>query len=146
MVGLNQELTFNQEYTIAYVMGTDFEKRMYDMYIGCGTSYRPPYIEDIFTETSRLQSLLLLQSIKEQPDRLCLTEYEWGKLEQRIMEDDDEAKLDVLSRVSPHEVENVVHDILFYFNKNRLCTLRKTSKHSPVHKAEIIYSPTVRVW
>ena len=140
------ELVYNKELTVRHVMNTDFERRMFDLYIGCGTEKRPPYLEEIFREASRFQAIYVLESIREQPDTLLINEEEWSNLEQGVMQDDDDMKMEVLDRVSAHEIDNVIHDILLYFNKYRLSVIMGMYPGSPVYASKLMFPPTLEVW
>lgn len=140
------ELMRNKEYHIAYVLGTEFENRMFDVYRGMGTSERPPYIDDIFTETSQMQSLILLESIRSQPETMGLTEHEWNELHKAVWENDEFAKTNVLMMVSKNEVDNVAHDIFHYLYKYRMCTLMKQDGVLYSKQAKLLHSPYTEVW
>lgn len=140
------ELMYNKEYHLAYLLGTEFEKRMYDMYIGMGTTERPPYLEDIFIETNQMQSLLLLESIRNEPEKMHLSEQEWDELHTAVWQDDDFAKMNVLMMMSKNELDNIVHDIFHYFQKYRMCILTKQNGATNFHQAKLLHSPLTRVW
>lgn len=140
------ELMINKEYHIAYLLGTEFETRMFDMYIGLGTSDRPPYLEDIFIETSQMQALIFLESVKNEPARMGLSSIEWKDLHREVWHNDDHAKMNVLMNVSKNELDNVAHDILLYLTKYRMSTLTRQNGALYSYQANLIHSPFKEVW
>ncbi|PGQ88238.1 hypothetical protein [Priestia megaterium] len=140
------ELMMNKEYHLAYLLGTEFERRMYDLYVGLGTAERPPFLEDIFLETTQMQALILLESVRENPGELHLSKKEWDELHIHVWHDNDMAKLHVLSKVSKEEVDNVAHDIFYYLCKYRMSVLTKRNKGNMSYQAGFMHPPIMEVW
>lgn len=140
------ELARNKEYHIAYVLGTDYEDRMFDIYTGLGTHSRPPFLEDIFTETTQTQALILLESVKDHPGSIQLTDKEWRDLHAGVWEDDEYSKYQVLMMASPDEMNHVVNDIQLFVHKYRLCVLMNRTRQQNSFLAKVINSPYMEVW
>lgn len=140
------ELAFNKEYHLAYLLGTDFEKRMFDVYIGMGNASRPPYLEDIFIETSQMQALILLESIRDRPEVMQLTYTEWDDLHAGVWNEDYFSEMNVLTMASPKEMDHLIHDMFYYLNKFNICTLTKQNGAVNSHQARVIHSPLTEVW
>lgn len=140
------ELMMNKQYHLAHLLGTEFEVRMYDAYVGLATSERPPFLEDIFTETIQMQALILLESARSNPGTLNLSKHEWDELHINVWHDNDAAKLQVLDQVSPNEVDNVTYDIFYYLCKYRMSVLTKGNHSNRSDRANLIHSPYLEVW
>lgn len=140
------ELMMNKQYHLAHLLGTEFEVRMYDAYVGLATSERPPFLEDMFTETIQMQALILLESARKNPGVLNLSKHEWDELHINVWHDNDVAKLHVLDLVSPNEVDNVTYDIFYYLCKYRMSVLTKRNHSNRTDQANLIHSPYTEVW
>lgn len=117
------ELLLNKRYHINYLLGTDFERRLYDAYIGYSTSKRPPFIEDIFQETAQMEALLVLESVKQNPWEIGMGHDDWDSVQELVWENDGTSSLDVLAGVSNNEVDMIIRDVMRVFYKYHLSSL-----------------------
>lgn len=140
------ELARNKEYHLAYLLGTDYEKRMLDVYTGLGTIVRPPFLEDIFTETTQTQALILLESVRDNPAAVNLSDTEWQELHKGVWEDDEYSKYQVLMMASQDEMNHIVNDMYGFIHKYRLCTLVNRTRNQNSFMAKFIHAPYTQVW
>lgn len=134
------ELEFNKQYHIAYILGTEFEKRMCDIYVGMNTIKRPPYLTDIFSETAQMQALLLLE--RGIGDYQVLERHE-EELRERVWNNDPSAIEEVLGWEADHAVyRNIYFDMCMFFDRNHMSLIGQKG----LGDIEMIHSPVMDVW
>lgn len=141
-----KEITYDQEYMISYLLGTEFEKRMFDVYIGVSNHSRPPYLEEMFFAATQMQALLQLEKTRRQPGTMNLTEHQWGQMYRDVWNDCENAKMQVLSYSNVHDYEAVLNDIGAFLYRNRLSFLTRNSHYPDKQMAKIVFPPIVSVW
>lgn len=125
----------------AYVIGTEFDKRMYNIYEGIQTHSRPPYLEDLFVQESSMQAAILLEQNKQ-----SYNEKEWNELVEAVWDDDSIAKFEVLERFKLDNASAVIDEIVHYLFFYRLPFLTRDEPLQPISQARLINPPVKAIW
>lgn len=139
------ELMMNKDYHIAWMMGTkDFEKRMYDVYIGMSNPTRPPFLEDIFQESTQIQALLLMEEVKNSRTQNYLPDF--NTIYEGVWNNDEYAKSEVLHHFDANcTYEDIFHDMMRYLEINRLSVLVGDGTHFK-ERASLVNAPVMQTW
>jgi hypothetical protein len=139
-------LNLREDYRIAYIMGTSFEKRMFDIYSGMSNSGRPPYLDDLFSEHAGIFAAIALEKNKHLYQGNTTGKREWNELFNQVWENDDVLKFEVLQNYSDIDYRDIMYDIYLYMDRNRLSYLvRKGVYQSPLDLT-MVHSPVAEVW
>lgn len=130
----------------AYILGTDFDKVMFDVYQGMNTSVRPPFLDDLLNQATGIQSALLLEKNKHLYQGSDKDQREWNELVNQVWDDDSTAKFDVLENLSSRDQRDIIHDIFVYMDHYHTSYLVRESLMIPLSRAQIINPPIGSVW
>lgn len=130
----------------AYILGTNFEKRMFDVYEGMQNSYRPPYLDDLLTQGTGIQAALLLEQNKNLYQGSEKDIREWNELFNQVWDDDSTAKFEVLENLSEQDQRDIINDIFVYMDYNYLSYLVREHRIQPLSQAKLIHSPAKEIW
>jgi hypothetical protein len=138
------ELHFNQRYHIAHLLGTEFDKRMYNVYQGMNTNTRPPFLEHIFNESTQAQALIFLEEAKQSGNpEIHFPNFD--SVYEAVWQDDCFAKAEVLMQTSSCSYEDVFNDIFTYLEHNRMSVLMGDGNYHK-EQARLINSPVIQIW
>jgi hypothetical protein len=140
------KLLYNKHHFINYLLGTDYDRRLWDVYTGMSNIERPAYLDDILRETTQMQALLVLENVKEEPSQLLLSEEDWYLLHEKVWQDDEMAKLEVLEYAKRDHLEEVYYDILSYIEWHRLSILIRRNEWAALNQAILVNSPVTEIW
>lgn len=138
------ELTFNQKYHIAHLLGTEFDRRMWDIYSGMNCNQRPPFLEDVFNESTQAQALIVLEEIRNNDGITDVLDFDF--LYGGVWENDEAAKQEVLdSYASACSFQDVFNDIYSFLSHNRLSFLVGNGDNRK-ELSTLINTPVLQVW
>ncbi|MGE7305882.1 hypothetical protein ACQKJG_18835 [Priestia megaterium] len=136
------EVTLLQYLYVDYVLGTKFEQRVYDAYIGVNSLKRPPFLEDIFIEIMGMEALIALD------EKLChvMEQSEWDHMYKEVVERNEDTQIQVLEAAYGSQYPMILSDVYKYLSTNRMSFLTREDEYGTVSKAVINYAPVVSVW
>lgn len=136
------ELLLNQYIHVEYVLGTKFEQRVYDAYIGANSLKRPPFLEDVFIEVMGMEAILALN------EKLChvMEKSEWDHWYKEVVEQNEDTQIQVLEAAYGSQYPFILSDVYKYLSTNRMSFLTREDEYGTITKAAISYAPVVMVW
>lgn len=137
-------LSLDHTYHIAHILGTEFEDRMYDIYIGMSNHKRPPFIDDILVDSADMQAMIIMETDKDTLPFASLEEYE--DYYRKVSNGDEMAKDFVLSHASHQRYMQSQSDVIRYLEQNRMCILHRTHRTTSRHHATLINPPVHNLW
>lgn len=132
---LDLELQRNREYHLNYILGTNFENRMYDIYSGMSTFKRPPFFEDMLTEVTQMEAIQVLCMAKA--SKYNYTEEQWRIWSEGVWNQDEYAKSELLNTNDLNVYEKATEDIISYLEWNRM---------SIIAQGMLLRAPNRQVW
>lgn len=138
------EVGFNHKYHVAHLLGTEFDKRMWDVYTGMNNNARPPFLEDVFNESTQAQALIVLEEIRDNDGIIDVLDFDF--LYGGVWQNDEAAKQEVLEvYASQCSFKDVFNDIYTFLTHNRLSFLVGNGDNRKEH-ASLINSPVIETW
>jgi hypothetical protein len=138
------EVAFNHRYHIAHLLGTQFDKRMWDIYSGMNNNERPPFLEDVFTESAQAQALIILEELRNDDKINDVLEFDF--LYGGVWNNDEHAVREVMDvYASECSYQDIFNDIFSYLSSNRLSFLVGNGDNRKEY-ASLVNSPVIQTW
>lgn len=130
----------------AFILGTHFEKRMYNVYTGLQTLSRPPYLDDLLLEETSIQAALVLEKTRHLLRGDDKEIREFNELFNAVWQDDNSAKFEVLENLTADDRRDMIFDIYAFMEYNQMSYLTRDGRTQPVFSAKLVNAPSRAVW
>ena len=125
-----------------YVLGTVFEKRLFDAYIGASNQKRPPYLDALFSEVLQMEAKIILDT--ELKDVMEPTE--WHHMNKEVWENNSTVQLDVLKTKYREDSGQILADVFIYLTTRKISYLERDDMYDRYQKATWVHAPVVATW
>lgn len=131
--------TRESDYRVAYLLETNFEQRINDVYIAKQTTRRAPYFHDMLAELIDIEATIYLEKIKHNPHESPFTDDELVMLEDMIVISQDfEAACELLLSRDPRYIQQFEYDVYQYLMDKRISFVHQdfNYRHTDIIKFE----------
>lgn len=111
------------DYRVVYMMETDFENRVRDVYVAKHSHRRAPLFIDILAELVDIEAALFMLHHREAFSEL--SEAEYGEMYRKVEAEDMDAIHFAYSRMSEEFVECFAKDLFIYLKNNKISFLEE---------------------
>lgn len=130
----------------AYILGTHFDKQMFNVYEGMQNNSRPPFLDDLLNEGTSIQAAIALEKNKHLYQGNDEDIREWNELVNTVWHDDSMAKFEVLDRLSLEDQRDILQDIFVYMDYFHMSYLVRKHLNQPPTHAELVNPPVTAIW
>ena len=139
--------TLNErEYRIIYLMESEFEQRMKDVYIATQNDKGAPFLDDMIQELLDIEALLFLEYMKRRPSNYEIRKEDIENLRMDILGGDFEAVVYVFERCDRYFSEMFERDVVNFLMEKQLSFFERIHPFGSRSDSYLYNQPVVSVW